>query len=114
MQRWGLLGGAILAEVAGTLMLRATVDHPGWTPAVVASYLLAFTLLGLTLRAGMSIGAAYGIWGATGVALVAALGTVLFDEPLSITAIAGIALIMVGVVLVETGARRPRSGEVAR
>lgn len=111
MKKWMLLAGAIVAEVAGTLTLRATVDHPGWIPAVVVSYAVAFTLLGLTLRAGMKIGAVYGIWGATGVALVAALGTVLFGETLSITAIIGIAVIIIGVVLVETGSHKPTADE---
>lgn len=109
MKRWMLLAGAIIAEVFGTLTLRATVDHPGWIPGVVVSYALAFTLLGLTLRAGMKIGAVYGIWAATGVALVAALGVVIFGETLSTTAIVGIAVIIVGVVLVETGV--PHSSE---
>lgn len=105
MRNWLLLAGAILAEVAGTLTLRATVEHPAWTPAVVVSYVLAFLLLGLTLRTGMPVGVVYGIWGASGVALVALLGTVLFDEMLSVGALIGIAVIIAGVALVETGSR---------
>ena len=88
-----LLAGAIITEVIGTLSLRATVDHPAWIGLVAAAYLTAFVLLGLTLRTGMAIGVAYGIWGACGVALVALLGAVLFGESLSIPAIAGIAVI---------------------
>lgn len=108
MRKWVLLGGAIIAEVAGTVTLRATVDQPGWVPVVVVAYAAAFTLIGLTLRAGMQIGVVYGIWGATGVALVAVLAMVIFDETLSIGALAGIAVIIAGVVLVETGSH-PRS-----
>lgn len=103
MKRWLLLGGAILAEVTGTMSLRAAVDQPAWIPVVIIAYLVAFTLLGLVLRAGVPIGIAYGIWGAAGVALTAVLGMGIFDEMLSGTAIAGIGLIIVGVVLVETG-----------
>ncbi|GAA4431231.1 SMR family transporter [Georgenia halophila] len=88
------------------MALRGAVDDPGWIPVVVAGYLASFTLLGLTLRERLPIGVAYGIWGATGVALTALLGTLLFDEVLSPTAIAGIALIVVGVVLVESGSHR--------
>lgn len=105
MSRWLLLAAAILAEVLGTLALRASVDDAGWIPVVAVCYLVAFALLGLTLRAGMPVGAAYGIWGATGVALVAAFGGVVFGEHLSPSAVVGIALIVVGVVLVETGSR---------
>lgn len=104
MSRWFLLAGAILLEVTGTLALRASVDAPAGIAVVVVGYLSAFGLLGLALRAGMPVAVAYGIWGAAGVALVALLGTVLFDEHLSGTALLGIAVIIVGVVLVETGA----------
>ncbi|MFT4189833.1 MAG: SMR family transporter [Aeromicrobium sp.] len=98
-----LLAGAIVAEVAGTLTLRAATDCPGLIPVVAVAYAAAFTLLGLALRAGMRIGAAYGVWAASGVALVAGLGALLFDETLSPAAVVGIAVIVVGVVLIETG-----------
>lgn len=104
---WLLLSGAILAEVTGTMALRATVDTVAWMPLVPAAYLVTFVLLGMVLRAGMPIGVAYGIWGAAGVSLTAVLGALLFDELLGASAIVGIGLIIVGVVLVETGARLP-------
>lgn len=114
MTKWLLLAGAIVAEVTGTMALRATVDHAAWIPLVVAGYLTAFVLLGLTLRTGVPIGVAYGIWGAAGVALTAVLGALIFGELLSIAAIAGIGLIIAGVVLVETGAHRPETPIVER
>lgn len=95
--------GAIVAEVAGTMSLRAAIDHSGWVPLVVVAYLAAFVLLGLTLRAGMPVGVAYSVWGACGVALTALLGAVLFQELLSGLSILGIGLIIVGVVLIESG-----------
>lgn len=94
---------AILAETTATLALRASIDAPAWLALVALGYTAAFALLGIALRGGMPIGVAYGIWGASGVALTAALGAVLFDERLGATAIGGIALIIAGVVLVETG-----------
>ena len=106
MRKWLLLGGAIIAEVIGTMALRAPVDHLAWVVAVVVGYVVAFTLLALALREHLAIGVAYGIWGASGVALTAILGAVLFDELLSAPAIAGIVLIIVGVVLGETGSHR--------
>lgn len=102
---WLLLFGAIIAEITGTMALRATVDSAAWMPLVPVAYLVCFALLGLVLRTGMPIGVAYGIWGAAGVSFTAVLGALLFDELLSGAAIAGIGLIIVGVVLVETGSR---------
>ncbi|WP_209326390.1 DMT family transporter [Brevibacterium renqingii] len=98
-----LLIGAILAEVAATLMLRAAVDEPIWIPGVVLFYATAFFILGLTQRIGMPLGAVYATWSASGVALVAMLGLVFFGDALGIGAIIGIAIIIVGVVLVESG-----------
>lgn len=100
---WQLLTASIVAEVTATLSLRASVDHPGWIALVVVGYLTAFWLLGMTLRAGASIGVAYGIWGASGVALVALFGAVLFGESLTLIQIIGIGVIVVGVALVELG-----------
>ena len=107
---WWTLAGAIGAEVAGTLALRASVDHRAWLAAVVVAYAGSFVLLGRTLRAGLPVGVVYGIWAASGVALVAVLGALLFAETLSGRAVAGIVVIVVGVVLVETGAPRRESG----
>ena len=98
-----LLVTAILAEVAATLMLRAAVADPVWIPGVVVLYAAAFFILGLTQRLGMPLGAVYATWSASGVALVAVLGVVFFGELLSVAAIIGIALIIIGVILVESG-----------
>ncbi|WP_331272645.1 DMT family transporter [Motilibacter deserti] len=103
--RWALLAGAVLSEVTGSLSLKAALDSPGWYALVAVGYLASFVFLSAVLRAGMALGVAYGIWGATGVALTAAFGAVLFDEPLTATMTAGIALIIGGVLLVELGAR---------
>ncbi|GAA4802759.1 DMT family transporter [Tomitella cavernea] len=103
MSRWLMLVGAIGAEVLGTMSLRAATDHAAWYALVAAGYVTAFALLSWLLRSGLPIGVVYGIWGASGVALTAMLATVIFGETLSAAAIAGIALIIIGVVLVETG-----------
>lgn len=102
---WVFLIGAIITEVAATLSLRvASEGKSGWYAAVGAGYVLAFTLLTLALRQGMSLGVAYGIWAAAGVALTA-LGTrVLFKEPLTPVMVLGIAFIGGGVLLIELGA----------
>lgn len=110
---WLFLGGAIVTEVVATLSLRASVEHPAWIAAVVCGYLVAYTFLGLTLRSGASIGVVYGVWGACGVALVALAGVVLFDEALSAVQAVGIAVIVLGVVVVETGSRHDGGGRGA-
>lgn len=102
---WVFLVGAILTEVTATLSLRSAVGGRRWLYVVVAAgYLSAFTLLSLSLGAGMPLGIAYGIWAAAGVALTAVASTLIFKEPFSVLMAIGIALIMGGVLLVEVGA----------
>lgn len=102
---WILLVGAIVAEVCATLSLRmASLGRRAWYAPVVVGYTAAFGLLSLALGEGLGIGVAYGIWAALGVALTAVASKVLFDEPLTPTMAAGIALIIGGVLLIELGA----------
>ena len=106
MRKWALLGAAITTEVAGTLSLRASQDHGGWLVMVVIGYLSSFILMAAVLRAGMPVGDAYGIWGATGTALTALAASVIFGEAFTWPLAAGIALIIAGVLLVEFGSHQ--------
>ena len=103
---WPALGGAIISEVSATLALRQALNQPGFYVVVGSGYALAFILLSLTLRAGMPLGVAYGLWGALGVALTALLSMLVFGEPITVLVALGIALIMAGVLLVEIGVQR--------
>jgi small multidrug resistance pump len=108
VKKWLLLGAAIVTEVSATLALKAALDAPGWYLLVAVGYGAAFALLSLTLRAGLDLGVAYGIWGAMGVALTAALAAVLFGEPLTPLMLLGMALIIGGVLCVELGSQRAK------
>ncbi len=101
-----LLACAILAEVAASLAMQAAVDQPCWYMAVVVGYAIGFVLLVFILKSGMAIGVAYGIWGASGVALTALSAALLFGQTPSAITIAGIALVAVGVIMVESGSQR--------
>ena len=101
---WLLLACAIVSEVTATLFLKRALDHPSSYAVVVAGYVAAFILLTLTLKHGLGIGVAYGIWAACGVALTAVASKVFFDEPLTNVMLLGLVFIIVGVLLVETGA----------
>ncbi len=103
---WPALGGAIISEVSATLALRQALNQPGFYVLVGIGYALAFILLSLTLKAGMPLGVAYGLWSALGVALTAVLSMLVFGEPITVLVALGIALIMAGVLLVEVGAQR--------
>ncbi|GAA1195865.1 DMT family transporter [Prauserella alba] len=100
-----LIAGAIVAEVAGTVSLKLSEGFSRLLPsiAVIVGYGTAFVLLGQALKHGMPVGVAYAIWAAAGVALVALLGAAFLGEPMNLTMAAGLALVIGGVVLLETG-----------
>lgn len=102
---WALLAGAIVAEVAGTLCLKASdgLTRRWWLVPTTVGYLLAFGLLALVLDRGMAVGVVYGIWAACGVALTAILGRVIFKDPLTARMGVGIAFIAAGVLVIELG-----------
>lgn len=105
MRAWYFLGAAILLEVVGSLCLKGALETPALYAAVAVGYIGSFACLGKVLSLGMPLGVAYGIWGATGVALTAGLSTAVFHEPFTALMGAGIVLIIGGVLLVELGSQ---------
>jgi len=100
---WLVLAAAIGVEVFATLGLRASdgFRKRAWIAPVVAGYLASFYLLWLTLRLGMPVGVAYGVWTACGVALVAVIARYVFGDPLTVRMLIGIAFIIAGVLVIE-------------
>lgn len=113
MKKWLILSAAIALEVTATLSLRAAIDAPWWATLAVAGYAGAFVALSVMLRLGAPIGTVYGIWAASGVALTAVIASVVFGEAFTFTIGLGIAIVIVGVVLVETGHAGPPTPEPA-
>ncbi|GAA2877168.1 multidrug efflux SMR transporter [Streptomyces mexicanus] len=99
-----MLAGAIAAEVAATTAMKYSEGFSRLGPSLVTllGYVLSFLLLAQTLKS-VSIGTAYAIWSGIGTAAVAALGLVLFGEGLNAAKIAGIVLIIGGVVVLNLG-----------
>ena len=111
MSKWLLLAGAIATEVTGSLALKGALEHSALYVIVVVGFGSAFVFLTLSLRRGMPLGVAYGVWAACGVALTAVLSTIIYAEPFTPLMALGVALIMAGVLLVELGSRAPRLAE---
>ena len=98
-----LLAASIACEVFGTSMLKASngFTDPLLTVLFIAGYLACFTFLTFALK-GLPLGAAYGIWSGVGVAAVSIIGAIVWHDPINIVVLLGIALVIVGVVLLET------------
>ncbi|HUE69131.1 MAG TPA: multidrug efflux SMR transporter [Candidatus Acidoferrum sp.] len=98
---WVLLVGAIATEVAGTLALRGSNGFTNLVPSAitVVGYVASFVLLAMVLKT-LPVGIIYAIWSAVGIALVALLGKLIFNDPVPPLAIFGMVLIVGGVALV--------------
>jgi small multidrug resistance pump len=94
-----LLALAILVEVGASALLPKAegFTNPGWTAAVIAGYLLAIWLLTVVVKK-MDVSIAYAIWSGVGTAAIAVIGYFWLGESMSPIKVAGIALIVVGVV----------------
>lgn len=105
---YAYLAIAIVAEVVGTSALKASEEFTRLVPSliVVAGYAVAFFFLSLTLRT-IPVGIAYAIWAGAGVVLIVAASAVLFRQVPDIPAMIGVALIVAGVVVVNTMSRMP-------
>lgn len=100
-----MLAGAIAAEVTGTIALKFSDGFSRLGPSllVLLGYGVAFFALAQVLKAGLPVGVAYAIWAAVGVALIALIGAVFLGESLNVTMIAGLVLVVGGVMLLELG-----------
>ncbi|MFD4573049.1 DMT family transporter [Streptomyces sp. NPDC058417] len=99
-----LLAGAIAAEVAATTAMKFSHGFTRLGPSALTAvgYLVSFTLLAQTLKT-IGIGTAYAIWAGVGTAAIAVIGLTLFGEALTVTKVAGILLIIGGVVVLNLG-----------
>jgi small multidrug resistance pump len=102
---WLLLAIAIAAEVTATIALRLSEGFSKPVPTVVMAvgYIASLVLLSMALERGMTIGIAYAVWAAAGVALVALVGAAFLDESLTGMQVGGLALVIAGVAALELG-----------
>jgi small multidrug resistance pump len=101
---WVLLSIAIAAEILGTLSLKASDGLSKLWPSlgVLIGYALAFTLMAISLKK-LDVGITYAIWSGVGIIGAAIGGVIFFDQQLSRMTIVGMAIIIVGVVVMNLG-----------
>lgn len=99
---WAALLGAIGLEVVGTTLLQQSQQFTKvWpTAGMAVCYGLAFYLLSVALKQ-MPVGIAYAIWSGLGVVAISVIGAVAFRQRLDWPAIAGLAMIIGGVVVIN-------------
>ena len=112
---WMWLFLAIVLEVAATVLLKLSDGFSRWVPTAVMAvlYALSFIPMALALRR-MDVAIAYAVWSAVGTALITMIGMVVFHESVTPTKMGAIALIVVGVVVLNVAGRERAGDELAR
>lgn len=93
---------AIVAEVFATTALKASEGFSRFLPSafVVIGYGVSFYFLAVTLKT-IPVGIVYAIWSGVGIVLISALGWVIYGQQLDWAALAGMALIIAGVLVIN-------------
>jgi len=112
---WMWLFLAIVLEVAATVLLKLSDGFSRWVPTAVMAvlYALSFIPMALALRR-MDVAIAYAVWSAVGTALITMIGMVVFHESVTPAKMGAIAMIVVGVVVLNVAGRERAGDELAR
>jgi len=99
---YGLLACAIVSEVTGSAFLIKSDGFTKFVPSllVVFFYVISFYLLAQVIKT-IPLGIAYAIWAGVGIILTALVGYFIFKQSLDIAAMAGIGLIISGVLVIN-------------
>ncbi|AZA89900.1 Methyl viologen resistance protein C [Chryseobacterium nakagawai] len=93
---------AIVFEIIATTFLKKSEEFSKLWPSVVTviGYACAFYFLSLSLRQ-IPVGVTYAIWSGVGIVFITIIGVVAFKQIPDLPAIIGIALIILGVVVIN-------------
>lgn len=100
-----ILGVAVLCEVFGDSMMKLSNGFKRKAPiaGIVVGYGAAFYLMAKSIEY-LPLGFSYAVWTGLGIALTAIVGAIFWKEGFNFTKLAGIVVIIAGVVLMKTGA----------
>lgn len=99
---WTMLVLAGLLDVGWAITMKYAEGHtrPGWSIASLVLLAAFVILLGRALKV-LEVGVAYSVWTGIGAAGTFLMGIVLFGETLSAMKLAGIALVLMGIVALK-------------
>ncbi len=99
MNAWMLLAVAIIFEILGTSLLKASDGFTRWGigAASIACYWICFAFLAVAIKS-IPVGVAYAIWSGVGIVAITIIGFVVFRQNLGFMQIGCIALIAIGAI----------------
>ena len=102
MLAYGLLAIAIISEVTGSTFLAKSEGFSKPLPTIITMicFGIAFYLLSQVIKI-IPLGIAYAIWSGVGIVLTAIIGYFILGNKLDLPAIAGMSLIVLGVIVIN-------------
>ncbi|CAJ0992637.1 Spermidine export protein MdtJ [Sodalis praecaptivus] len=76
---------------------------------IIASYIL----LSLAIKR-VALGVAYTLWEGIGILFITLFSVMWFDEPFSLTKLTGLAILVVGIVMLKSGTRKAHGDNASR
>jgi len=104
---WILLALAIIAEITGTLSMKWASISDSHTGFILMLVMIALSYIFLSFAVKkIALGVAYALWEGVGIFIITLCSVFLFDEPLSPLKAAGLATLVLGIVLIKSGTRK--------
>ena len=102
MKNFLFLFFAIIFEIIATSALKKSEEFTRLIPSIITiiGYCGAFYFLSFAIRT-IPVGIAYAIWSGVGIVLITIIGALFFKQIPDLPAILGLALIIVGVIVIN-------------
>jgi Membrane transporters of cations and cationic drugs len=105
---WMLLSFAIAAEIIGTLSMKWAAVGDGSFGFILMLVMITISYIFLAFAVKkIALGVAYALWEGIGILFITVFSVLLFNEALSPMKIAGLTTLVVGIVLIKSGTRKP-------
>jgi len=96
---WLYLVVAIVTEVIGTTYMKLSEGFSKLTPSILVFVFYGLSLVALTLALKrIDVSVAYAVWSGLGTAMIAAIGLLIFKEPLTLVKMLSLLCIIAGVI----------------
>ncbi|MBG6240989.1 MAG: multidrug/spermidine efflux SMR transporter subunit MdtJ [Candidatus Symbiopectobacterium sp. Dall1.0] len=112
---WIFLACAIAAEIIGTLSMKyaSLSGSPLGHMVMYGMIALSYLLLSIAIKR-VAMGVAYALWEGIGIIFITLFSVMLFDESLSVLKVIGLAILLVGILLVKSGGRKAPTATTTR
>jgi len=108
---WLFLVFAIFSEVIATSTLKAAAGFTRAAPTaiVLIGYLCSYYLLSRALET-IPLAIAYSVWSGVGAVCIALIGRFFYHQPVTLSLVAGVALVLAGVFVLQASANSIANG----